>query len=315
MLPRSAVCQPTEFASVRLVAADGYRLQARLYESATAARGVVLIVPAMAVRQDFYAEFAAWLAARRWDALTFDFRGIGESAPRSLRGFETDILTWARQDCAAALAFARDRAQSQPVIWIGHSLGGQVLAMTPGNDEIAAAVTVACGVGYWRENAYPLRRYSWLLWHVIVPFATALCGYFPGRRLGILGDLPKGVVEQWSRWCRNPEYAVGVEGSAMRQLYARVTLPLLGISFTDDEYMSERNIAVLHGFYANAPRELRRLTPAEVGATRIGHFGFFRADVGRQLWPMALAWADAATSRSPRTRVSRQRGDSPTSIL
>ncbi len=280
--------------SLTIIAADGYRLAARLYPAGAAARGVALIVAAMAVKQEYYADLASWLAAHGWDALTFDYRGIGDSAPAALRGFEADVLTWARQDSAAALAFARERAAGRPLVWIGHSLGGQILAMTPGNETLAAAVTVASGVGYWRENAYPLRRYSWWLWHLVVPVATALCGYFPGRRLGIVGDLPKGVILQWSRWCRHPEYAVGVEGEPMRELYRRVRLPLLSISLTDDEYMSESNVAVLHGFYVNARREMRRIAPADLGLPRIGHFGFFREDAGEQLWPAMLAWVNTA---------------------
>lgn len=286
-----------QVSTIKLTAPDGNCLAARVHEAATPSRGVALIVAAMAVKQDFYASLAAWLAARGWDVITFDYRGMGDSAPATLRGFKADILTWAQQDTAAALAFARERAAGRPLIWIGHSLGGQILAMTPGNESLDAAITVASGVGYWRENAYPLRRYSWWLWHVIVPIATTICGYFPGRRLRIAGDLPKGVIEQWSRWCRHPEYAVGVEGEAMRELYRKVRLPLLSISMTDDEYMSERNVAVLHGFYENARRDMRRIAPAEFGLRRIGHFGFFREDFGGRLWPAMLDWLESAVRR------------------
>ena len=141
-----------------LIAEDGYRLAARLFEAQVPAQGVVLIVSAMAVRQDFYAALADWLATRGWDVISFDYRGMGDSAPATLKGFEADVLTWACKDTAAALAHARERAAGRPLIWIGHSLGGQILAMTPGNESLSAAVTVASGVGYWRENAYPLRR-------------------------------------------------------------------------------------------------------------------------------------------------------------
>ncbi len=279
--------------TIELQAADSYRLTARVYETGGFVRGVALVVSAMAIKQSFYADFAEWLAANGWETNTFDYRGMGDSAPKSLRGLETDILTWARQDCAAALAFARARAAGRPLLWIGHSLGGQILAMTPGNESLSAAVTVASGSGYWCENAYPLRRYSWWLWHVMVPVATAICGYFPGNRLRMVGDLPKGVIEQWSRWCRNPDYAAGTEGETMRAAYRKPTLPILSLSFTDDEYMSERNIASLHGFYENAQRTMRRLAPADVGLKRIGHFGFFRADIGSRLWPSMLAWVTA----------------------
>jgi predicted alpha/beta hydrolase len=280
---------------LQIATADGFPLSAQLHAAAGAPRAVAMIVPAMAVPQSFYAPLANWLAARGYDALTFDFRGVGASAPRSLRGFQADILTWARQDCRAVLAFARARPAGRPVVWIGHSLGGQILAMTPGNEAVAAAVTVACGVGYWRQNAYPLRYYSWLLWFVAVPLTTALCGYFPGRALRMVGNLPKGVIEQWSRWCRDPEYAVGVEGESMRELYLRPTLPLLGLWFNDDEYMSDSNFSVLHGFYANARLELRRLAPREFGLRRVGHFGFFRPEAGERVWPMMLDWLRGAT--------------------
>lgn len=277
-------------APISVTTPDGYRLSANLHAAAGDARAVALIVSAMAVPQSFYSPLAGWLAAQGHDVLTFDFRGIGESAPPALRGFETDILTWARLDCAAMLELARTRAAGRPVLWIGHSLGGQILAMTPGHEALAAAVTVASGVGYWRENAYPLRCYSWFLWFVAAPAATALCGYFPGRRLRMVGDLPKGVIRQWSRWCRHPDYAVGVEGEAMRERYRQVRLPLLSLAFTDDEYMSERNVAVLHGFYRNARREMRRIAPRDIGLRRVGHFGFFRPEAGLQLWPGMLEW-------------------------
>lgn len=282
-------------AKINIIAGDGYCLGGRTFEPRGAHRGAVLVVPAMAVGQDFYAAFATWLANRGWQVLTFDFRGIGASAPKRLRGFQADILSWARLDCAAALTEARELACGRPLVWVGHSLGGQILAMTPGFENISAAVTVASGVGYWKENAYPLRRYSWWLWHVIAPLATALFDYFPGKRLRMVGDLPRGVMDQWSSWCRNPEYAVGVEGEALSERYRRVTLPLLSLSFTDDEYMSARNVSVLHGFYENARRDMRRLSPQDAGRARVGHFGFFREESVQTLWPMALDWISSVT--------------------
>lgn len=41
-----------------IAATDGYRLAARVFEARDPHRGAVLIVPAMAVSQDFYAAFA-----------------------------------------------------------------------------------------------------------------------------------------------------------------------------------------------------------------------------------------------------------------
>ena len=54
--------------------------------------------------------------------------------------------------------------------------------------------------------------------------------------------------------------------------------------------MSARNIESIHGFYAGAPREMKRIAPGEVGEKRIGHFGFFRQRYARSLWPLAGDW-------------------------
>jgi predicted alpha/beta hydrolase len=145
-------------------------------------------------------------------------------------------------------------------------------------------ITVATGSGYWLQNVPSLRLKVWWLWFVIVPLTLPLFGYFPGRALRKVGDLPKGVMAQWRRWCLDPEYAVGAEGDAVRAEYAAVRLPIVSLSFSDDEMMSARNVESIHGFYANAPRKMKRIAPRDIGVRRIGHFGFFRAAFERSLW-------------------------------
>ncbi len=270
-------------ASEEVVTADGIRIAARFFAPPGEARGGVLIAPAIGASQDYYAPFAAWLAAQGFLAATFDYRGMGLSRRGGLRGFNADILDWARLDCGAMVDAAAARAPGRPMVWIGHSLGGQILALVPNRERLARIVTVACGSGYWRENAWPLRSRVWWLWYVLVPLAVPLFGYFPGRRLRKVGDLPKGVIEQWRRWCLDPEYAVGVEDGARAQ-YAAVRTPIVSLSFSDDEFMSERSIESIHGFYANAPRTMKRFAPRDVGAKRIGHFGFFRQENEGSLW-------------------------------
>jgi predicted alpha/beta hydrolase len=115
-------------------------------------------------------------------------------------------------------------------------------------------LTVAAGSGYWRENSPELRWRAPWLWFVVVPLAMPLFGYFPGKRLRKVGDLPRGVMAQWRRWCLDREYAVGAEGGDVRALYAAVETPIVSLSFADDEFMSARNVESLHGFYVNARR-------------------------------------------------------------
>jgi predicted alpha/beta hydrolase len=273
--------------SLELSTSGDAQVAARLFAASDAPRAAVLVAGAMGVKQDYYTEFAAWLARQGFTALTFDYRGIGASRPegmqRSLCGFNADLFDWA-DDVDAAIEHLGHAAPGVPLVVIGHSLGAQLPGMLKHRGRIAGLISVAAGSGYWRENAPPLKRMVLYFWHVLVPAATWLCGYFPGARLKKVGDLPRGVILQWRRWCLNPRYHVGHEGEALRRQFADVRFPVVALSMTDDELMTERGTRVLIDCYENAPRELQRIAPADVSARRIGHFGFFRPQFETTLW-------------------------------
>lgn len=273
---------------------DGFALAATSYGDARTCSAGVVIVAAMGVEQHYYAAFAQHLAQAGYWALTFDYRGMGASRPaqfrHSLRGFDADVRTWAERDCAAVVEHMHLQLNDKPLLWIGHSLGGQIFGLLPNRQHVAAVLTVASGSGYWRDNAWRLKLVVWWLWFVVAPLALSLFGYFPGRRLKKVGDLPRGVMQQWRSWCLHPDYLIGREGAAVQRAFAAVNAPILSLSFVDDEFMSARNIEALHRLYSAAPREMRRVAPREVGETRIGHFGFFRKRFAHTLWPTALQW-------------------------
>jgi predicted alpha/beta hydrolase len=273
--------------SIELNSAGGACIAARMFAPARAPQATVLIAAAMGVKQDFYADFAAWLARQGYTAMTFDYRGTGASRPEamrhSLRGFDVDLFDWA-DDIDTAIEHLAGTAPDAPLYVVGHSLGAQLPGMLKHRDRIAGLVLIAAGSGYWRDNAPPLKRIVLYFWHVLVPLATWVCGYFPGARLKKVGDLPRGVILQWRRWCLNPRYHVGHEGESLRRQFAAASFPIVALSITDDELMTERGTRVLIDCYENAPRELQRIAPSDGNAKRIGHFGFFRAQFEATLW-------------------------------
>lgn len=250
--------------------------------------GAVIIAPAMGVAQRYYWPFAEWLSSHGFIVATFDFQGIGLSRTRPLREVSVDIMTWAQVDCERVVKAVTAEAQGAPLSWIGHSLGGQILPFVPNRLAVSKIITIATGSGYWRENSPPLRRIAWWLWYVLVPVSLPLFGYFPGKRLRKIGDLPHGVMVQWRRWCLNPEYAVGAEGNRARAMYSAVTTPIVSFSFTDDEYMSARNTESIHSFYTGAHKTMTRISPNDISVERIGHFGFFRQRFADSLWEKYL---------------------------
>jgi len=271
---------------------DGAALAARLYPCEGAIKGAVLIGGAMGVRQDYYAPFAQWLATQGFAVMSFDYRGMGDSRgpahAKSLRGFDADLFSWAR-DYDSAIDALRKRAPGVPLYLIGHSLGAQLPGLLRNRAHVDGLLSVAAGSGYWRDNAPQLKRTVLYFWHALVPVATRLFGYFPGKRMRKVGDLPRGVILQWRRWCLDPRYHVGAEGAAVRAQFEQVRCPVVALSMTDDEMMTERGTRVLVDCYANAPRRIERISPADVEARRIGHFGFFRNQFQSSLWARSAA--------------------------
>ena len=174
----------------------------------------------------------------------------------------------------------------RPITVIGHSLGLHHAGMTDASTQacIAHAVGVASGAGYWRDWALPSRRVAPILLHVAGPLLTPLFGYFPGKRLRMVGDLPAAAMRQWARWCRHPEFAWGAEPDKVGPSMETARFPVTAFSFTDDESMTELCTRKLLAAFKNAPSRMIRLTPADFSLARIGHLGAFRPQGSEQLW-------------------------------
>lgn len=269
-------------------AADGYPLAVTRFPAEGRPWATVLIAGAMGVRQDFYEPLARFLAENGIHALTFDYRGMGASREGSLRGLQADVMTWAQSDLDAMLREARSAGPSLPAFALGHSLGGQLFGAVREGSRLDAIVTVTAGSGWYRHNhLMPLQvRFFWF---VAIPLLTPLFGYFPGKRLRMVGDLPAGVAWQWRRWGTHPEYLL-CEGEEMRHRFDAVGAPVLGFSFEDDAIITRPAVDQLHGFYRNARVERRHLAPGDAGRGRIGHFGYFLPASRDNLWRDTLDW-------------------------
>jgi predicted alpha/beta hydrolase len=277
--------------AVEFRAADGVPLQGRLFEPAAAVRGHVLVSGGLGIAQRFYAPFAGWLAARGWRVMSFDLRGMGASRlpehRRPLRGLQADMLTWARQDFAAAVHTLADAAGGQRIALVGHSLGMHHAAMTDAvtQQRLSVAVSVAAGSGHWRDWAAPSRRKAPLMLHLAAPLLTPLFGYFPGKALGMVGDLPGPAMAQWAHWCRHPGFAWGAQPALVLPSLQSARFRIEAFSFSDDDAMTIACTRKLLEAMPHAPSTLHALAPADVGLPAIGHVGAFRREAAAGLWP------------------------------
>ncbi|MCD8521061.1 MAG: alpha/beta hydrolase [Saccharospirillaceae bacterium] len=274
--------------NIRIRTENGAELAAKVFGPQGAAKGVCIIAPATGVAHYLYDDFSRWLAGQGYVALSFDYEGMGDSVRGHLKHCKSDKLSWASNDCPAVLAYAKERFAGLERIWIGHSVGGHMIGFMGHNPDIDRIITVGSGVGTWWYNSAPTKRVAWFLWYFLVPVVVPVAGYFPGKKLGIMTDMPRGVILQWRRWCLKEEYAVGAEGDWLRQRFASVKTPMTAVEFSDDEMMSARSVAMLHGFFTGAPKRHVRVTPQDIGQKRIGHIGWHRQRYAA-LWDQVFA--------------------------
>jgi predicted alpha/beta hydrolase len=272
-----------------IAARDGYPLAATVFTAAAPPRAAVLINSATAVPRKIYRGFAAYLAERGCAVVTYDYRGIGGSRPPSLKGFDARMRNWAALDVAAAIDHVHRVWPGLPLLLVGHSFGGQALGLVPNSALVKRALFVAAQAGYWRLFTPPENYRAYGFMRLIGVPVTRLLGYTPGR-LGIGEDLPKGVFLEWTGWVGRPRYFFDDPTLDALENFPRFTGGLRAIGLADDSWATAPAIDMLLAGFTGARREHIRIAPRDVGAKRIGHFGFFRPEHRETLWRDAVDW-------------------------
>ncbi len=287
-------------APLAIEAGDGYPLKGftwRHADGASPGRPVVIVNAATSVRCRYYARFAAYLFREGMDVITYDYRGIGESRPATLRGFDAGWLDWGCRDFEAVLRHADSAYPGQPIHVVGHSVGGVLIGLAESNHLIRRVFTMGAQYAYWRDYAAATRWRMLAKWHVAMPALTVLCGYFPGKRLGWLEDTPRGVVRDWALSRRRFEDTWRGRSArryppkpALVERFAAVAAPMLAVSVADDPFGTVPAVGRLLAYFGGSPRTLLSIDPAATGEAPIGHFSFFHSRFAPTLWPIPLEW-------------------------
>jgi len=270
-------------------ARDGFALSASLLETERTPMGCVQLSSATGVKKEFYLNFATWLCEAGYHVVLFDYRGIGESRPKSLRGFHALNHEWGQKDMAAVLDWLDARFPSLPKYAIGHSAGGQQLGFMDNHHKFSRAMAISCSVGYWKYLSSPYKYFTLFVWYVLEPVLNTTMGYLPSSWFKVGEDLPKGVAKEWRSWCLRENYFGDFLGTSIRNHYFHeIKMPVHFLYPEDDTIATERSVEVLRKFYSNAPTSVERISLKEYSMKKIGHFGFFSRASKEKLWPKAI---------------------------
>ncbi len=192
---------------------------------------VVLIAPAMAVGSRYYRPVIEEFRRHGWDAQALTRRGFELDAPAASREHDWSYADEI-DDIAGAVSAARDAHPGRPILLLGHSLGGQLVA---GHEVTQPNVDGLITVG----GAFPHHRtYSyrgggiWMFGALVIPALTTLFGYVPKPAFGAPGA--RTLMREWAR--------IVVTGRPPFPTSSKVATPSLVISLGDDRLAPRRAV-------------------------------------------------------------------------
>lgn len=274
---------------ITISALDGFSLAATVFEPSRTSGSAAIINAAMAVPRRFYKRYARHLAQQGYQVVTYDYRGIGDSRPDSLKGFQARMRDWAELDMAAVVEWSKEQFDSERLLLVGHSFGGQAPGLLSNAEKISAMVTLSAQSGYWGLQPGIERYRAWLFVYIAFPLFSRLYGYLPWSRFVSGEDMPKDAALEWAKWARSPDYLFGDKTLDSLRNFRQFKAPILAYSFEDDVWGSKRSVDDMMARYTEAPVERRHRSPKDVGGSKIGHIGFF-LPTSEPLWKEVDSW-------------------------
>ena len=280
-------------------AADGFPLHGHIWRADSPPHTALLINPATGVISRYYSRYASFLARAGFLVMTYDYRGIGLSRPNSLRGLRATKHDWGALDCEAAIQFLSKSDPKLPMMAVCHSIGGFALGLAPSAAKIHRALFVGCQYAYWNDYRLLLRVPMWMNWHIVMPLLTKIFGYFPGKTLRWLEDLPAGVAMEWAtrfhpdfhkRYDRLSHAVEPAKGHELEERIGAIKADILAIADINDPFATPAATARLLKYYKGSHREFVRIHRRKRRLPRLGHFGFFHDRFKTTLWAESLSW-------------------------
>jgi predicted alpha/beta hydrolase len=274
---------------ITITAADGYQLSALYSTPVGKTTGTIILSSATGIKKEFYINFTRFLVQNGYNVLLYDYRGIGHSAPNNLKTSCSYMHEWGTMDMNAVLDFIVTEKGFTDIIWVGHSVGAQLVGFLEHREHVKKVVAISSALGYWGYFPFPVKWLIWGLWYFIGPLMVKIYGYGAMQKIGWGENLSRNMMKEWREWCLSKNYFTGLlqEKLHMDKFY-HFTTPISAVYISDDYIANDKTVPLMMKFFPNAPQEILKIQVEQYTKFKVGHTGIFRRKFEKNLWAVLV---------------------------
>lgn len=274
---------------------DHYALHATVFEPQQSNHCLLLIGGATGVKQHVYFGFAQFMAEHGFTVLTYDYRGIGLSKPKKMKGFDASMRLWGSVDFKAVTTYVKNHFKGMHLYYLGHSLGALILGMNAHSRLFEEFIFVATQKAHVSNLTWKTRVEAYVGFGLLQPVSTHVFGYFPAHRFGLGESLPKGSAFDWRTLILNRKSTNRLLEQTL-DISKELDQKVFVLSMEDDAWVTEKGVhALLEETYPNMKPTYRKVMVSESEVNTIGHVNFFRK-YNKKLWNIILNEIEWKTS-------------------
>jgi predicted alpha/beta hydrolase len=247
-----------------ITATDGYELSA-LYASATdLCKGNIILSSATGIKKEFYINFSRYLIQNGYNVLLYDYRGIGGSAPQNLKASLSYMHEWGTKDMNAALNYMVNIKGLKDIIWLGHSVGAQLVGFLDNQHHVRKVIAINAAFGYWGYFPFPMKWVIWGLWYFVGPLMVKVYGYGVMQKIGWGENLSRNMMKEWRQWCLSKTYFTGcLQQQLHTDKFYGFTTPITAVYISDDFIANDKTVPLMMKFFPDSPQKILKLSVKE----------------------------------------------------
>ncbi|SEM12588.1 Predicted alpha/beta hydrolase [Chryseobacterium taichungense] len=270
-----------------LTTEDSFSIAAHLFLPEKSNHKLLLINSATGVKQHVYFSFAKYFSEKGFTVLTYDYRGIGLSKPKNMKGFKASMRIWGSKDYKALTDYIKINFNDYQKYCLGHSVGALILGMNKDSGIFDEFVFVGTQNAFVGNLKFRTKIEAYLGFGIAQPVMTTLLGYFPAQWFGLGESLPKNCAYDWRTLILNRKSTNGLLEKT--DDYSKIlTQKTFVIRAEDDVWLTEKGVkSLLNDTYPNLRPTYRLIKTSESEKGEIGHVNFFRS-YNRKLWNIIL---------------------------